>query len=472
MLRNLLKTKRQIPSSFNWGKRGIVVRDHGAWLNRTNSVVTFKRAFSYNYSKPYNPTPRYKKVLGSILMVSGIMGVCYYLYWPKHTFPSSVAKILRKGLWAESDKGEEDYELALKYYIEALKKCDELELDKLSDEYTGIQLKIGEMYERLNLIDQANFVYNEIATLYLKVLTDDSAALSESLKHHLIQKDLRIIIKLVELNKQNMNLCRAILVTHSTIPSLIIDSKVGKKLSSLNVDDIETFKQKNNSLVYFLPFLDEYVNVLNLLIAINISLGDYNYSINLNLNLNKLMLLINYDSDKVLLNQCNLGSLLYLQSEIFELKLVDFLKSKKIDYKTNDATDYKNYVDKFNMADDSTYNTFYKNYINCINLAIDAYENVSKIGKSLIKNKNLDNIESEESPEHDMFVRINELIALSTYSLGVINLHLKDYTKSERLLRESRVMARSCKYTDLLNEIESELNKLFKEKKALKDSSQ
>ena len=32
---------------------------------------------------------------------------------------------------------------------------------------------------------------------------------------------------------------------------------------------------------------------------------------------------------------------------------------------------------------------------------------------------------------------INETVALATYGLGVINLHLSHYEKAERLLRES-----------------------------------
>lgn len=72
-----------------------------------------------------------------------ITGYAYYMWWPKHTFPSSVAKILRKGLWAESDRGEHDYQLALKYYLEALEHCKEIGMDPLCDEYTGVQLKIG-----------------------------------------------------------------------------------------------------------------------------------------------------------------------------------------------------------------------------------------------------------------------------------------------------------------------------------------
>ena len=93
------------------------------------------------------------------------------MWWPKHTFPSSIAKFLRKGLWAESDRGEFDYQLALKYYLQALEHANEIGLDPLSDEYTGIQLKIGEMFERLNMLTDAAYIYNEIATLYLTVLT-------------------------------------------------------------------------------------------------------------------------------------------------------------------------------------------------------------------------------------------------------------------------------------------------------------
>lgn len=62
---------------------------------------------------------------------------------------------------------------------------------------------------------------------------------------------------------------------------------------------------------------------------------------------------------------------------------------------------------------------------------------------------------------------INETVALATYGLGVINLHLSHYEKAERLLRESRVRAKSCDYGTLLPMIEKELEKLFNEKKSL-----
>lgn len=367
---------------------------------------------------------------------------------------------MRKGLWAESDKGEKDFQLALKHYIEALKECDDLEMDKLSDEYTGIQLKIGEMYERLSMTDEANFIYNEIATLYLKTLTDESIQLSELTRNHLIQKDLRVVIKLVELNKLNLNLSKAIIITHSILPIHVLETKLGEKLNQLTVDDLDTPRAANKrNAIQFLPFLDEYINMVNLLIAINITLGDYNYSINLNLNLNKLMLLVNYPSDKVLLNQCNLGSLLYLQSEMFELNMINILKKYDLDFKNTRLDSYLT-DSKMSEADTAKFVSFHRDFKNCIQLAIDAYENVNKIVNNLQHSR-----QHQETDENQEEINtIQELVALSTYSLGVIHLHLGDYTKSERFLRESRVKSKSCNYVDLITEIENELNKLFKEK--------
>ena len=119
----------------------------------------------YNSYQPPK-TPFYQKFLYFIAFGTISGGVAYYLWWPKHTFPSSVAKILRKGLHAESDKGDCDFQLALKYYIQALQECDSLEMDKLSDEYTGIQLKIAEMFERMHMFIVPAFIYNEFSLLY------------------------------------------------------------------------------------------------------------------------------------------------------------------------------------------------------------------------------------------------------------------------------------------------------------------
>ena len=200
----------------------------------------FSRAYNYSHFPSYEAPPsKFKRFINFNLYLASLTAFAYYMWWPKHTFPPSVAKILRKGLWAESDKGEKDYQLALKHYLEALEECRELRMDRLSDEYTGIQLKVGEMYERLGMLDDAAFVYNEIATLYLSVLkaAPDSVqgARVTGIDHrgHLIQKDLRIALKLVELNRENPLLSKAILITHLLIAQDLMMSRSLRRVTCL-----------------------------------------------------------------------------------------------------------------------------------------------------------------------------------------------------------------------------------------------
>ncbi|CAH6720390.1 mitochondrial inner membrane i-AAA protease supercomplex subunit Mgr3p [[Candida] jaroonii] len=396
--------------------------------------------YNYNYSQPYTRS-NWKKWLVGTGIVSLVGYGVYYIYWPKHTFPSPVATLLRKGLWAESDKGENDYQLALKYYIEALEKCNELNMNPLVDEYTGIQLKIGEMFERLNMIDKALLIYNEIGSLYLKTLHDKSLKLNNDYRNHLIQKSLRIGVKLSELSKDDLNLSKAILIAHSSAATVEINNFINSASPMSKVD---------------LVFLDEYINAINLLIAINIQLGDFSFAMDKTLKLYKLMKISHIEPKKFLLNICNLGGLSYLQSEIFELKLINLLKNHNLN------PDIKNVDTSLLENDKETFDENLKFFNVYINYATEVYEFVLSRANELVKPQATAN---NASPLNEEEINdINEIIALSTYSLGVINLHLKNFDKAERLLRESRVKSKSCNYVDLINEIENELSKLFKER--------
>ncbi|KAG5420664.1 hypothetical protein I9W82_002545 [Candida metapsilosis] len=424
------------------------------------------------------------------------------MWWPKHTFPSSVAKILRKGLWAESDRGEHDYQLALKYYLEALEHCKEIGMDPLSDEYTGVQLKIGEMFERLEMMSDAAFVYNEIATLYLSVLTakpvdpkNPARLISRDLRRHVIQKDLRIAIKLVELNKNNPVLCKAILVTHLIIAQDEVN-KLGGATGKLNLvtkvapgDGKE--EQEPNKFTATLdndtilindesgkeiaavkktpevwePFTDEFFNAMDLLSAICISTGDLAMASKVKIAMTESMLLADVEPGKMLLSQCNLGSLLYMQAEELEAQEISmkkkFAELTGIDYSklANDTELYQDQAaqemlkEKVPPNDQAIYTKIAQSRRVCIQLAIKSYESVLQFAKS---------IPPEITKQHN---EINETVALATYGLGVVNLHLSNYDKAERLLRESRVRSRSCDYEFLIPEIERELKKLFEERK-------
>lgn len=464
--------------------------------------------YQYQGQGQYQPRQRGgwgRKFFQAILIFAGAGAFSWYMWWPKHTFPSLVAKILRRGLWAESDKGENDYQLALKYYLEALTHCNEIGMDTLSDEYTGIQLKIGEMYERLNMVEDAAFIYNEIATLYLLVLTapadlpEAKRVKGDHHRRHLIQKDLRLAIKLVEVNRENAGLLKAILITHLVIAQDEVSKAMVRKggftmlrsasqggsdhfLASFEGTQIvvkneagdETVIQKTPEV--WEPFTDEYFNALDLLGALCVLTGDLDMAVRVKISMTELMILADVDHEKIIMSQCNLGLLLYLQGEEFEAQELawrkkfasaagvpfDKIKTAKLFSSQADRDEIQKKLVEAPISDKDkkAYKEAIAHKNQCVMLAIKAYEAVLDFAKlsQLQLEQSTDGNKSGTSP-------VLEAVALAAYGLGVVNLHLGDYEKAERLLRELRVRLKKCGYQDLLIEIERELGKLFTEKK-------
>ncbi|KAL6454535.1 MGR3 Mitochondrial inner membrane i-AAA protease supercomplex subunit MGR3 [Candida maltosa Xu316] len=475
----------------------------------TPNTHLIKRGYSqynYDYSQTYPPippkTPFWKKVAYVTLGLSVLGGYAYYMWWPKHTFPSSIAKILRKGLWAESDRGEYDYQLALKHYLEALEHANEIGLDPLSDEYTGIQLKIGEMFERLNMLTDAAFIYNEIAALYLTVLTsppdseNGKRILNRQHRRHLIQKDLRIALKLVSMNANNPQFARAILLTHLIIAQDEVNKSLGRgmtpeklnissrlKPGASNANSSHMALLENDEIVIknsvtgeeearikktpevWEPFTDEFFNAMDLLSAMCISAGDLAMATRVKTAMNESMMLADIEPSKMLMSQCNLGSLLYMQAEeleaqelsmkrkFAELSGVDYAELKQKENSDQELISQK-LKDVISVQDQEKFANITESRSICLKLAVKSYESVLQFAKSFPQDFVKDHNE------------ISETVALATYGLGVINLHLSQYDKAERLLRESRVRAKSCDYDMLLPMIETELDKLFNERKA------
>ena len=95
------------------------------------------------------------------------------------------------------------------------------------------------MFERLNMLTDAAYIYNEIATLYLTVLTaprdsSEGQRIKDQTSSSFNSKDLRIAIKLVSLNPTNPSLAKAILITHLIIAQDEVNKLMGSSLSSSN----------------------------------------------------------------------------------------------------------------------------------------------------------------------------------------------------------------------------------------------
>lgn len=464
----------------------------------------FKRNASYEYLHFQDLQIRPSRFLRFLRFSFGLVtvtAVAYYLWWPKHTFPLPVAKILRKGIWAESNKGEQDYELALKHYLEALEECDLLGMDPLCDEYTGIQLKVGEMYERLDMMDEAAFTYNEIATLYLSVLKAPADSVQgkriKDINHraHLIRKDLRIALKLVQLNRLNLLLSKAILITHLLIAQEEVNRKLGLAagpttlldsgslvLPGLSGTDLDKAAAENGEVLLietnpeaWEPFADEFFNGMDLLSAICITVGDFKAATGIRISMTGKMILAGVAPEKLLLAQCNNASMFYLQAEQLQADEqamrrrfaaaadVDYAKVKAIHDPLqpiavgDDEADAirSKIAEVVSNEDKAQYEEIVSNKDKFLKMVIATYESVITGAKRLPAEATKDNS------------TISETVALATYGLGVVNLHLSEYDKAERLLREARVRSKACGYVDLITEVETELQKLFNERKII-----
>ncbi|KAK9234692.1 hypothetical protein V1525DRAFT_349741 [Lipomyces kononenkoae] len=93
-----------------------------------------------------------------ILTIAGIV----YLMFPKHNYPKEVADLIRLGLKAERKDTSDNYEHAISFYLAALEVAEHLDMDQTCDEYTGLQIKVGEILERLEAYDAALLMYNNI----------------------------------------------------------------------------------------------------------------------------------------------------------------------------------------------------------------------------------------------------------------------------------------------------------------------
>lgn len=412
------------------------------------------------YEQFFNPPKRrWAPILTSIGLIGGLAGaVGWYFFWPHHTFSTPVAKILRKALWAESNK-ENDYMKALKLYIESLELADEENLDHLSDEYTGIQLKIAEMYEKLDMATEASLVYMEICNGYLAGLNSGEVPLEN--RSHVIQKDLRVAHKFAHLNKDKMDGLKFFLLEHLLKAQEEVLLKISGQETNLkntndaflNADVTKTLSPHHREVkagdpklvvlvskdeAYYnmpeyrfawMPFRDEFFNLRDLFITICLASGDGELACQTQVATTRWMIAAGCDFKYLLNSFADCGALLYLSAELLEFEASE---AKKLGDEALAAAK----VEKQDVA---------------LKMAADWYDMVLLCAKLL---------PGSFVRSHD---EITKAMALATYSLGVISLHKGEYTEAKELLRQARIRAKSVEADDIVKESESELEKLEKE---------
>lgn len=403
-------------------------------LTRTSLVrMPVRRSIQTNFPPPTKPK-RGKYILYATIGLLAV-GFGYWKYLTYHNYPPEVADKMRLALYAEGTAGGSDYKRALVHYLEALEEADKVGLYYLSDEYTGLQLKVAEMYEKLNMKKEAYMMYREIGTAYITALSEKDA-IPIDLRPHIIQRDLRVALKTAYLESAtNPEFAKIGLMVHFMMAQTEVAQKSpelaqliegSKEQRKFNIPLSLEGEPKEHLVEAWKPFRDELFSARDMFVALCIATGDIGLAIQTKLTSTEWMAVSGFDASETLMSFYNAGAIFYLQAEELEVR-----HSKKEPTVSNDGKA----ASAKDLADISL-----KNAIACFSMVITL---IKKLPARLRRESDIDDVQ-----------------ALATYGLGVISLHKGDLEKADDLLREARLRAKGCGYLDLVQNSEMELEKL------------
>lgn len=261
------------------------------------------------------------------------LGACagaygYWKYLTYHNFPPTVADLLKEGLMATINGAgprKPDYRKAFVKYVEALQEADRLQMDPLSDEYTGIQIIIAESYERLNLLPEAAAMYAEVANTYLIALTKDDVP--KYRRDKLIARDLRVALMaatLLSTNAASFKDAVELLGPHLVLATREAARK-SDELKSLfeakatfdlrMLDEIQSGQLPDTLLEpCWGSYKNEVVAIRDLMAGMATASGEYMQALMVKTKTTEIMVASGFAVGECLLSVANIAALLYLQS--------------------------------------------------------------------------------------------------------------------------------------------------------------
>lgn len=388
-----------------------------------------------------------------LLLLAAISGFTTWYFYPRHTFTPEVATILRKALKAESESfGGQNLPEAVKYYIEALMEAEAQGLSPLSDEYTGIQLKLAEIYEMLNYPDAAHDVYMEICAAYVDAFQNNKIA--QDVRPQVIQRGLRIALKLAHISGTEKNdvvsraLLLQILLAQEEVCRRCPEATDLLKLASTppTQSEREFMTQLTKSASHarllrasgnydaWMPFRDELIAARDVLTTHNLSDALANVALREKQITYQIMLASGCGVGDLLLAQANLASMFYLMSE--QLEVIVHTAEK------NEGTTIK-----ADTGGEIPLDTMKTSSNNALARSESCYKRVLKAIPSL-------------EPDVRRTKEVEEAQALCTYGVGVIAIKKGDYEEAKDKLREARTRAKGSGFDDLVEAADGELNKV------------
>ena len=396
----------------------------------------------------------------SIIILTTIIGYgIYWYFYPHNNYPRSVSHPLRNALWQE--RKFKDFKTSIRFYIDALEECNKLGMNKTADEYTGIEIKMAEMYEKLNNLAKANEIYLTILNRLYNVLTTKTNTeysinntYEQSKWDALIKKDLSLVNKIV--TNQNLQNLKSVSIfsqqldlieTHLSLaeseiykrnpdlqnimknngdPSLLAKSNISSTKVNEDKKDLQmSINQKR--LKHFSQILstfkEEYIVIRDLYTETFLNKNNIEQAVETKMVTIGWMVLTNMPPGQILLSQANLGSLLYMKAEKIEASILQM--------KSGTAENYQ------------LINEMEKSRLFIINMATTYFENVIHNAKSALK---------DSSSTQSLNETILQAICLSIHGLGVINLHEGKIPEARRFLTKSINLSKEIGFENLYKE--------------------
>ncbi|XBW37234.1 hypothetical protein QEN19_002817 [Hanseniaspora menglaensis] len=437
------------------------------------------------------------KVLRNVLLILALALTILVVLQPHNPFPSVVSKELRKGLWAER---KHDYLKALTHYINALANYEQGEhkVNKLSDEYTGIELKIMEMYLNLNMYKEASMVLLELCYRYYNYLNDvtrNDQKVNFNTISRLYCRDLRAIIKFVDIQMQYENTGMSIdsiiklleghlklaesevFTKDMEIPTNLLNDalklqavavkegdkgyKVIPRFENMITDDVLNTDSKgfltidlnsNRKSFIFEPFKDEIFIAKDLLDTLYLQKNDFGKAIVNKRTTLVMMASANCEPGMLMMTQANLGTVYYMRLQQLREEY-NFFKANPNKFKEVliDSNNFEEQYEKFLNNLEKNINIMIENTKECYNGIISISNDTKKKLKYNLKDNYIDS-------------KIGEAISLSKYGMAVLNMNIfkedlqsnVDLHYCKRLLNDSKALAAEIGFNDILKQIDVE----------------
>lgn len=379
----------------------------------------------------------------------------------RHEYPEDVALKLKEGLMAEINGAgfrKPDHRKALRCYIEALLEADKLGMSPLSDEYTGIQLKIADMYEQLGMVNDAVLMYLEIGDAYLSGLASNQVP--DVVRGQVISRNLKVALMAGIYLSSDPQTAWRILMPHLQLASReaarnsteLAEAMKDQSLFDFEyLDALKTGALPNNRLENaWAPFRDDIFSLREMMVGLYVASGESIPALLYKLKTTKLMVESGFPLGDCLLSVVNTASLLYYQGVMAYARVRGDENSK---------------ADKAGPS--SQFQPFSLFGLDGGPHTPEKFMDLSKIAYSKIKDT-FENLSG--SDRRSAFVP--EAYAMALYGLGVIHVTRKEWAAASDIFEEVRLRARGCEAEDLIKSAESEMAKVEKLKNRSPDEDE